>query len=71
MPKKLRMPKLTELPVQAADDGHRSRRGQMGWFMRGFAAASLLFVAALFFGGYFGSAVANHDDAPGKIIVGK
>jgi hypothetical protein len=71
MPKKLRMPKLTELPLQTADDGHASRGARMGWFMRGFAAAAILFVAALFFGGYFGSAVANHDGAPRKIIVGK
>ena len=70
MPKALRMPKLEEVPIHAADPDHAGRRGHIGWFLRGFAAAVLLFGGYLVYQGYFGSAVAGHDDTR-TIIVGK
>jgi hypothetical protein len=71
MPKTVRMPKnLEELPIHHPEPGHVARHDHFGWFMRGFAAAALLFGAFLIYHGYFGSAVASHDDAR-TIIVGK
>jgi hypothetical protein len=69
MPKIVRMPKLKEVPIHAP--GHdRAERGYVGWFLRGFAAAVLLFGGYLALGGYLNGATAAHDEAR-TIIVGK
>jgi hypothetical protein len=71
MPKAVRMPKnLEEVPIHHPDPDEAGRHGHVGWFVSGFAAAALLFGAFLIYHGYFGSAVASHDDAR-TIIVGK
>jgi hypothetical protein len=69
MPKIVRMPKLKEVPIHAPDHDH-AERGHVGWFLRGFAAAVLLFGGCLFFGGYLNGATAAHDEAR-TIIVGE
>lgn len=68
MPKIVRMPKLKEMPIHARESDRADRHGRFGWFMRGFAAAVLLFGFYVFFGGYYG-VTATHDQA-GTIIVG-
>jgi hypothetical protein len=71
MPKAVRMPKnLEEVPIHHTEPGQVARHGQLGWFVRGFAAAALLIGGLLAYQGYFGGAVASHDDAR-TIIVGK
>jgi hypothetical protein len=70
MPKAVRMPKLEDVPIHAAVPDRAGWHGHFGWFVSGFAAAALLFGAVLVYQGYFGSAVASHDDAR-TIIVGK
>lgn len=70
MPKMVRMSKPEEVPIHTQDLGHAGRHGHIGWFLRGFAAAALLFGAFFIYQDYFSSAVASHDDAR-TIIVGK
>lgn len=70
MPKSVRMPKLEEVPIHEPGADQAVRHGPMGWFVRGFMTAALLFGAFLVYQGYSGSAVASRDE-PGTIIVGK
>ena len=70
MPKTVRMPKLEDVPTHTPEPARTARRGRIGWFVRGFAAAALLFGAFLVYQDYFSSAVAGHDDTR-TIIVGK
>lgn len=70
MPNTVRMPKSEEIPIHRPDPDHAGRRGHIGWFLRGFAAAALLFGAFLVYQGHFGSAATSHDDTR-TIIVGK
>ena len=62
------MPEPEEIPIRTQD--HAGRKGHIGWFLRGFAAAALLFGAFVVYQDYFSSAVASHDDSR-TIIVGK
>jgi len=70
MPKTVRMPKPEEVLIHTPGPDHAGRNSNIGWFLRGFAAAALLFGAFLVYQDYFSSAVAGHDDAR-TIIVGK
>lgn len=70
MPKIVRMPKLKEVPIHAPDHDAADGRGHVGWFLRGFAAAVVLFGGYLFLGGYLNGPTVAHDEAR-TIIVGK
>ena len=67
MPKTVRMPKLKEVPIRTSQSGPAAGYGHVGWFLRGFAAALLLFGSYLFVGTYWNGA----DDEARTIIVGK
>ncbi|MGN6305741.1 MAG: hypothetical protein ACTHNH_13040 [Mesorhizobium sp.] len=68
MPKTVRMPEPEEVPIHTQEPS--GWRGHIGWFLRGFAAAALLFGAFLVYQDYSSSAVVSHDDTR-TIIVGK
>ena len=65
------MPETKELPVHAPNPQNGRRRGRVRWFIRGFAAAALLFATFLFFDGYFGVFHPTDAEASRTIIVGK